>query len=174
MFSKLLPVALVLALLPGVAVGQEGGGGGGGGFQGGGSGLSDGGLNPRALTPVETFMARLKLDEKTQVPQAQEILGAAAREAAPLSTQLLQLRQSLLNAEISKDPAVIKQAIDAYAATAAKLSSIEGHAFAKVYALLKPNQTSKAGDAFELLPVILAPGTPARGGGMGGRRGGGM
>ena len=174
MFSKLLPAALILALLPGVSAGQEGGGGGGS-FQGGGSGLSDGGLNPRALTPTETFMAKLKLDEKTQVPAAQEILNVAVRDAAPLSNQLLQLRQTLLNAELSKDTAVIKQAIDAYASAAARLSSVEAQAFAKIYALLKPNQTSKAVEAFELLPVILAPGTPMRGaGGPGGRRGGGM
>ena len=159
MRSTLFTAALMTVLLPVMAAAQ-------GQINTNGSGLSDN-LGPRALTPTETFMARLKLDEKTQVPQAQEILGAAAREAAPLSTQLLQLRQGLLNAEISKDPAAIKQAIDAYAAAAAKLSSVEAQAFAKIYALLKPNQTSKADDAFEILPVILAPGTPVRGGGSG-------
>jgi hypothetical protein len=174
--SKLLPAALVIVLLPTVAAGQDGLGnlGGSGNLQG--SGMSDGNLGPRALTPAETFMAKLKLDEKTQVPEAEQILTAAAREAAPLATQLLQFRQGLLNAEVGKDAEMVKKGIEAYTATAAKLATIEAQAFAKIYAMLKPNQQSKAAEAFELLPVIIAPGTPvAGGGGRGmGRRGGGQ
>ena len=174
MLSKFLPAALLVALLPVTILGQEGGGGMGG-PQANGSGLQDS-VGARALTPTETFAARLKLDEKTQVAPAQAILEAAAREAAPVATQLLQLRQAILNAEISKQADAISKATAAYADAAGKLATIEAAAFAKIYATLKPNQQAKAGDAFELLPIIIAPGTPARGGrpGGGGRGRGGQ
>jgi hypothetical protein len=172
--SRYSLAALFTLLLPAVAVAQ--GGGGGIGNNGASSNVLGSGAppeqGPRPLTPAETFMSRLKLDEKTQVPQAMEILSAAAREAAPLGTQLLQICQQQLNAEMSKQPEAIAQANAAYATAAGKLASIEAQAFAKIYAMLKPNQTSKANEAFELLPVILTPAAPVRGGSGGRGRGG--
>jgi hypothetical protein len=50
------------------------------------------------------------------------------------------------------------------------MTGIEAEAFGKVYALLKPNQQSKAPQAFELMAGMFAGG--GMGGGMGRGRGG--
>jgi hypothetical protein len=54
--------------------------------------------------------------------------------------------------------------IDAYAVSAARMASIETAAFQKVYALLEPNQQSRAPQAFELMAGFFQSG-PVRGGG---------
>jgi hypothetical protein len=118
----------------------------------------------RAMTPFEEFADRLRLDQKDQVPQVVEIFNAAAVEAAPVGREMLQIRQTLLNVELN-DAADQRQAvIDAYAAAAARMASIETAAFQKVYALLEPNQQSRAPQAFELMAGFFQSG-PVRGGG---------
>jgi 2-hydroxychromene-2-carboxylate isomerase len=126
----------------------------------------------RALTPFEQFAGRLKLDEKTQVPGAQEIFTAAAKEAAPVAVEMLQLRQKLLNAVLSGSPEDQKAVESAYTATAAKMAGIEAAAFAKVYATLKPNQQSNAPQAFALIAGFFQAAGPSGGGR--GQRGGGQ
>ena len=55
----------------------------------------------RAATPFEEFAGRLKLDEKTQLLPARDIFLAAATEAGAPGREMLQLRQRLLNLELS-------------------------------------------------------------------------
>ena len=55
--------------------------------------------------------------------------------------------------------------LDQYAGVAAQMTAIETKAFGKVYALLNPNQQSKAPAAFELMAGMFggAPGGRGRG-----------
>lgn len=120
----------------------------------------------RALTPFEEFAGKLKLDEKTQMPAAAEILNAAAAEAAPVGVQLLQIRQKLLNAELNGAPEAVKAATEEYVAAEAKMAAIEGSAFSKVLALLKPNQRSNSkniAEAFALMAGFFQSQGAARG-----------
>jgi hypothetical protein len=132
-----------------------------------------GGGAPRQLTPVEQFAEKLKLDSKTQVPAVQEILSAAQREAAPIGTEIMQIRQRLLNIDLSGKPEDAKSSEDALTTASAKMAVIEAGAFAKVYALLKPNQQKDAAQAFTIMAGIFQPSAPSAGGGRG-RRGGGL
>jgi hypothetical protein len=123
------------------------------------------GEQARAMTPFEEFASRLRLDQKEQVPRVAEIFNDAAAEAAPVGRQMLQLRQDLLNVELS-DGAPDRQAIiDAYTAAAARMVSIEAAAFEQVYALLKPNQQSRAPQAFELMAGFFQSGPVRTAGG---------
>ena len=166
--SLLTTLALAAALLVGAlawpAVAQTGAGG----VQSG-APPSEG---VRALTPFEKFADRLKLDEKTQVPAAQEIFTAAATEAAPVAVEMLQIRQKLLNVALSGSPEDQKAAEGAYTVAAAKMAGIEAAAFAKVYATLKPNQQSNAPQAFALIAGFFQAAGPSGGGR--GQRGGGQ
>jgi hypothetical protein len=127
-----------------------------------------GGEVARAMTPFEQFADRLKLDQKTQVQPVAEIFNAAAAQAAPVGIELLQLRQKLLNLEL-QGSADTKPVVDEIAAAAAKMTRIEATTFAKIYALLKPNQQSRAPQAFAQMAGFFQS-TPNSGrGGRGGR-----
>jgi hypothetical protein len=122
------------------------------------------------LTPFEQIVERLKLDNKTQLPAVQQIFTAAAIEAAPVGQDISLLRQRMLDAELSGKADDFKTALEAYRAAAAKMTGLETQAFVKVYALLKPNQQSKAPQAFEWMGGLLMPAAP----GGRARRGGGL
>jgi hypothetical protein len=127
----------------------------------------------QARTPFQLFADKLKLDEKTQVPAVEEILSAAAKEAAPVGQQMLQLRQQLVNLDLAKKgDDETKPVVAAYADAAAKMAGIEARAFAKVYAMLKPNQQSNAAQAFAIMAGIFQPAAPRPGAGRGQRGGG--
>jgi len=160
---------LALTVLAG-PVGAQEEGGGGGGFSGGagGSGLPSGIDAPRTIP--QQFALKLKLD-KTQSPAVDQILSASATEAAPYVQQMLQLRQRLLNALKENRPEEIKAAQDAYAVAATKVAGVEGAAFGKVYALLKPNQQKDAPQAFALISGLFATTSPAGGAARGATRG---
>jgi hypothetical protein len=172
MFKNVL-VAMLLVATPLAA--QRGGGGGGGGGFGGGGGTA-------APTPFQTFADDLGLDKKTQVPAAQELFDVAQKEAAAIAMDMVNIRQQMLNAETSGMPDELKTASAAHTADAIKMVAIETRLFAKVYALLKPDQQKKAPKAFEeLAGVFHLSSSPARTGfggrgapGGGGARGGGQ
>lgn len=142
-----------------------------GSLTGGGSGNDVIGGMPtaRALTPFEEFTGKLKLNQKTQIPAVEEIFTAAAKDAAPVGVELLQLRQKMLNVALSGTPEEMKAAGEAYAASAAKMAAIEASTFAKVYALLDPKQQSNAPQAFALLAGFFQSQASGRGG-RGGRQ----
>jgi hypothetical protein len=127
-----------------------------------------GSTGARALTPFEEIAGKFKLDEKTQVPAAIEIFNAAATEAGPVGVQILQIRQRILNGHLTGTPADVKAATDEYVAAQAKMSAIEANTFAKVYALLKPNQQKEADKAFVLMAGFFQRGAaPSGRGGRG-------
>jgi hypothetical protein len=165
-------VAIAVSSMVSPAFAQEDGGGFSGG-RGGGSGLPSDINAPRTIP--QQFSIKLKLD-RTQQPEVDKILTAAADEAARPTNEMLQARQRLLNALRTDAAADVTAAEQAYAAAAAKESRVEAEAFGKVYALLKPNQQKEAPAAFALLAGLFAkpaaPGAAGRGGrGPGGGRG---
>jgi hypothetical protein len=124
-------------------------------------------------TALQLFAEKLKLDAKTQVPAVEEILSGAAKEAGPVGQQMLQLRQQLVNLDLAKKADEEKKpVVAAYADAAAKMAGIEARAFARVYAMLKPNQQSGAAQAFAIMAGIFQPAAP-RPGAARGQRGGG-
>jgi hypothetical protein len=162
-------MVLTVAMLAGPAFAQEEGGGGGGGGGGrAGSGLPSDINAPRTIP--QQFASKLKLD-KVQSPEVDQILTAAATQAAAPAAQMLQMRQRLLNALRANNADEIKAAQDAYASAAAEVARIEATAFAKVYALLKPNQQKEASQAFALIAGLFSNVPAAGGGARGGARG---
>ena len=113
---------------------------------------------------------KLKLD-KEQKQQLHDILMAATQETAPLRSQISNARVQLATAIIeNKSEDAVKQAQAAYSNVAAQLAGIEEKTFAKIYAILKPNQQPRASQGFELLATMFE--QPAgRGRGDGAERG---
>ena len=125
--------------------------------------------------PGEQMIDRLKLDSKTQAPEVRLLLMDASRDAAPVAQKLLEIRQRLANLALQNRTDEMPAATDAYAAAAAEMAGIEARTFAKIYAMLKPNQQANAPQAFAIMAGMFQP-SPGRGGGggRGGQRGGGQ
>ena len=167
MIGRLLLIAILVAA---PAFAQRGGGGGGGGE------------DPAAMSPsvprsqtqskAVMFADRLKLD-KEQKAQTEPILNEALKEIGQLRNQMGQTRAQIVNSILnnaSQDD--VNKLVEAYSTAAAQVTAIEVKAFAKICALLKPNQQSRAPSAFTLLADTLdPPGSTGRGGFGGGRRG---
>jgi hypothetical protein len=121
----------------------------------------------QAQTTFEQFVSRLGLDQRTQLPAAQEVFTAAAQQAAPLNPQMEQLRIRLVNAELARlrtqagADADQQQVLKAYTAAAAEMARIEAQAFGKVYASIKPDQHERAAEAFAIIAGIFVPSPPA-------------
>jgi len=96
-------------------------------------------------------------------------------KAAPTRDLLTKGRVVIANAITGKaGQDEVKKMLDEYAAVSATMTGIEADVFAKIYALLKPNQQSKAPQAFELLAGMFDGGGMQGGGGRGrGGQGGG-
>lgn len=137
-------------------------------MSGGGSGLPSGIDAPRTIP--QQFASKLKLD-KTQSPAVDEILLSAATEAAPHVQQMLQARQRLLNAARANRPEEVKAAQEVYAVAAAMVATVEASVYAKVYALLKPNQQKDAPQAFALIAGLFSNASAPPAAGRGGARG---
>jgi len=105
----------------------------------------------------EQFVAKLKVDEKKQLPQVQQIMQAAGAEAAPIEREMMKLRMKML--EVAGKPDELAAATTAYQAAAVKMTNAEIKAFGDVKAILKPNQTDKAAEAFVLMAGIFHPQT---------------
>lgn len=161
-----LLLAVILTAAPALA--QRGGGGG---VDPGAMGMSA----PRpqsAASKALMFADRLKLD-KEQKAQTEVILNEALKEIAQLRNQMGQTRAQIINAMLRSDnQEEVKKLMEVYSAAAAQVTAIETKAFAKVCALLKPNQQSRAPSAFGLLADTLdPPGSAGMGAPGGGRRG---
>jgi hypothetical protein len=165
-FSLLLVLTVTVLASPALAQESEGGSARASGASG--SGLPSDIGGPRTIP--QQFASKLKLD-KTQGAAVDEILTAAATQAVPPAAQMLQLRQRLLNALRANHEDEIKAAQDAYAAAAADVARIESTAFAKVYALLKPNQQKEALQAFALIAGLFSTPPASRGAAGGSSRG---
>jgi Spy/CpxP family protein refolding chaperone len=163
MFARLLLTTVLSATLA-LAQGQKGGGSGMGDM--GGAGGMGGGM-PRAQRPsrFDQMADKLKLN-KDQKDQAQTIMDAAREEATPLRESLAKARLGIADALINaKGDDDVKKAQEAYAAEVAKMTGVEAKAFGKVYALLKPNQQSKASQAWDLMADMFS--SSGRGGARG-------
>ena len=151
--------------------GDEMGGGGGGGMGGGGGG---GGVMARKPTKAEQFADKLKLT-KEQREEAATILSAARERSGSIRADLDDKRAKIAGAMIDgKTGDELNKLTAEYAAAAAQMTKVEADAFAKIYAGLKPNQQSKADQAFELMDGMFSgpTGRPrGAGGGMGGGTG---
>lgn len=183
MFRRLL-LAGVLAI--GAASAQRGGGGGdetggmgGGGMdRGGGMGGGGGGVMARKPTKPEQFADKLKLN-KEQREETATILAAARERSGAVRAELDDRRAKIAGAFIDgKSPEEVSKITADYAAVVAQMTKIEADAFARIYALLKPNQQSKAEQAFEIMAGMFSGaatrprGAGGMGGGMGRGRGG--
>ena len=111
-------------------------------------------------TLFEQFGRRLDLDRRTQFPEAEKLFTDASRVAAPIAQQMQQLRVRLVNAEIDKNDAEIKAILPEYRAAAAHMADLEAQTFAKVYALLRPNQVNHATEAFAIVAGVFIPPSP--------------
>jgi hypothetical protein len=109
----------------------------------------------------EQFAHRLDLDHRTQFPEAEKIFADASHLAPPITQQIQQLRIRLVNAEIEKNETEVKTILVEYRAAATRMADLEAEAFAKVYALLRPNQVNHATEAFALVAGIFLPAPPA-------------
>jgi hypothetical protein len=173
----LVRLLLTAVLAAGLASAQRGGGGGGGdeGGMGGGGGRSGdmgaGMPQVRRLSKQEMLLDKLKLN-KDQKEEATKILSAAMEKAAPARDQLTKGRMVIANAITGKaSEEDLKKLLGEYTNVSATMTGIEAEAFGKLYALLKPNQQSKAPQAFELMAGMFA-GSGMPGGGAGRGRGG--
>jgi hypothetical protein len=139
-----------------------------------GMGNDDTGAPKQSLSeplPGEKMIDRLKLDDKTQAPEVRLLLMDASRDAQPIAQKLLDIRVRLGNLAIQNKVDAMPPETDAYAAAATEMAAIEARAFAKIYAILKPNQQPNAAQAFATMAGIFQP-PPGRGGGRGQRGGG--
>ena len=152
--------------------------GGHGGSEGGmgGEGATGGGM-PRVQrqSKQDLLFDKLKLS-KEQKQQAQQILSTTMQKSATARDLVTKGRQIIATALIEKrSDDEIKRLFNEYTTVSAQMTSFEAEAFGKIYAILKPNQQSKAPQAFELMAGMFAGG--GRGGeGQGrgeGRRNGG-
>jgi hypothetical protein len=167
-----------------LALAQAGGGDPGGGMGGmgggsGGRGEQNAGMTPTGNTRVQReskadqIVGKLKLS-KDQKTEFESILQVSFQDAAQVRDLLSKGRSALANAILAGQSADdIAKITQAYTAVEAQMTGLEVKAFQKVYALLKPNQTAHAPEAFELMAGILDPAAGGRGmGGMGRGRGG--
>jgi len=147
------------------------GGMGGGGGRGEGMGMGSG-VNVRKPTRAEQFADKLKLT-KEQREEVATIFSAALERSGSIRADLDDRRAKIAGGFIDARPTedVNKLTAD-YAAVAAQMTKLEADTFAKVYAMLKPNQQAKADQAFELMAGMFSGGARPRGpGGMGGGAG---
>jgi len=171
----LVRLFLTAVLAAGLASAQRGGGGGGPeGGMGGGEGMGAGmpPMGMRRLTKEDLFFEKLKLN-KDQKEEAAKIMSAAREKASPVRDQLNKGRQLIVGLIMQQKEDDVKKLMGDYAIVASQMTAIETEAFSKIYALLKPNQQSKAPQAFEMIAGIFAGGMPG-GGGRGRGMGQGM
>ena len=165
MFVRFL---LTAVLASGLAFAQRGGGGGMSRDEGGianTAAIPGGRAQVRSQTREDILFDKLKLD-KEQREEAARILSAAMEKAAPTRDLLTKGRVAIANAITGKaGDDDFKAIMGEYTAANATMTGIEAEAFGKVYALLKPNQQSKAPQMFELITGMFAGG--GLGGGMG-------
>src|ERR1035437_5315192 len=155
----LVRLLLSAVLAAGFASAQRGGGGGGSEE----GGMGGGTPQMRRQSKQDMLFDKLKLN-KDQKEEATKILAAAMEKAAAARDLLTKGRIVLANAITGKaSDDDIQKLLAEYTKVNATMTGIEAEAFGKVYALLKPNQQSKAPQAFELMAGMFAVGGMGRG-----------
>jgi hypothetical protein len=164
---------LTAVLAAGLALAQRGGGGLSRDEGGIANAIGSGGGRAQvpSLTREDVLFDKLKLT-KEQREEAAKILSTAKEKAAPARDLLAKRRIAIANAITSKaSDDDLKALMDEYTALNATMTGIEAEAFGKLYALLQPNQQSKAPQTFELMTGLFAGGGPGGGTGDGSGRG---
>ncbi len=173
MFLKVLitaAAAATLALAQGGGMGSQSSGGRGEENAGA---VPMGNMRAQKESKADQIVSKLKLS-KDQKTELESILEVSYQDAAPVRTQLAQGRANLANATLAGTSAdEIAKITKAYTTAEAQMTGLEVKAFQKSYAILKPNQTTHAPEAFDLMAGILDSAAVGRGrGGMGRGRGG--
>jgi hypothetical protein len=144
------------------------GGGGGGGRSGRNSGGGDmsGGMGSaphgQKESKADQIANRLKLNSD-QKSEFNTILESTFKDASSVVQQLLKSRQDVANAMLNgKSDADLAPLNQALSDAQFQMTGVEVKAFQRIVALLKPNQTAKAPEAFELMADIFVP-QPNRG-----------
>ncbi len=156
------------------SMGDAGGVGSGGGTRGskGGGGDMSGGMggSPRVQkeSKADQIANRLKLSSD-QKSEFNTIMESTFKDASSVIQQLLKSRQDLANAMLNgKSDADLAPLNQALSDAQFQMTGVEVKTFQRIVALLKPNQTAKAPEAFDLMADIFLP-QPGRG--RGGDRG---
>jgi Spy/CpxP family protein refolding chaperone len=183
MFKRLIMAGILVAALASAQRGAGGMGGsdemgmggmGGGNGRNGNTGMGEtGGGMPRVQrqSREEQIADKLKLN-KEQKEQLGTILSAAREKAGPVRDALLKGKLAVAQAIGSnQSDEQMKKVLADYAALAAQMDAVEAEAFGKIYAMLKPNQQSKAGQGFELMAGMFESASRGQGAGMGRGRG---
>ena len=151
MLRKLLVVGLVLASI-GFAQGK--------GSKGGGGNTSGAGMMGTAPpSKFDTISNALNLN-KEQKKAVKTMLDDAAKEATPVRDQLSKARIAIADAiQAKKTDDEISQGINAYAALATQMSTLEINIFAKIYAGLDETQKANrnaVGTLFSMMRNLFA------------------
>jgi len=158
----LVRLTLAAVLVTGIALAQ-GGRGGGGRVEGGGPPMM-GMRMPQS--PQDILFDKLKLSGD-QKEQATKIVAEAMEKAAPSRDAINRGRTVIANHLTGKgSPEDLKKILTEFSMVEATMIGIEADAFGKIVALLKPNQQSKAAQAFPLM-VGMFDGSLPDGGGRG-------
>jgi len=151
MLRKLLIAGLVLASI-GFAQGSRGSRGGGDTSGGGMMGAAPAGK-------FDTIGNALNLN-KDQKKAVKTMLDEAAKEATPLRDQLSKARIAIADAiQAKKSDDEITQGVNAYAALAIQMSTLEINTFAKIYAGLDETQKANRngiGTVFAMMKNLFA------------------
>jgi Spy/CpxP family protein refolding chaperone len=160
--SMILRVVLAGLLVSGLVLAQSKGGGGGGGGQ---SGMPRGGIQKE--TNAQQIGNRLKLS-KEQGAQVEEIFSSIMKENVAIIQAAQKSRTNLATALVNgKKGADLEPFVNAMNEAQFQMTGVEVQAFRKILEILKPNQTAKAPEAFELMADLFIPQQPAGRGGMG-------
>jgi hypothetical protein len=163
LFTGMAFTALVLA--------QGGGKSGGRGEQDSTPPGGANGMRAQKETKADQIVNRLKLN-KEQKTEFESILETAAKGADPVVQQVLHSRNLVAAAMITgRSQAELDVLVKAMNDAQWQMIGVEVGTFQKIVAILKPNQTAKAPEAFDLMADIFVPQGGGMGGGMG-RRGG--
>jgi imidazolonepropionase-like amidohydrolase len=130
------------------------------GKKGGGGGDSNGPpMSAAAPNKFDTICNALNLN-KDQKKAVKTMLDDAAKEAAPLRDQMSKGRIAIADAiQAKKSDDEVTQGVNAYAALATQMSSLEINTFAKIYAGLDETQKankSGVGMVFNLMKNLFA------------------
>jgi hypothetical protein len=172
MLAKVLMVGCVATALA-LAQGSMGPGAGPKGSSGGGPGGNDtvGGLgnDGRAHgqakpSKAEQVAERLKLSAEQKVTYT-SLLQETQKDAAPIIQQVQKSRNDLANGTLNgKSEAELVPLKQALSDAEFQMMGVEVKTFQKIVAMLKPNQVSKAPEAFDLMADIFLQ-SGGRGGG---------
>ena len=121
------------------------------GKKGGSSQTGDMGGMPRVqrVSRYDTIADKLKLS-KEQKEQAATIFDAAQEAAGPLNEQIATGRNQITGAIIEgqNNGDGFNKLLSAYTEVLTQMTTVEAAAYGKLYAILKPNQQSKASQVF--------------------------